>query len=144
MNWHSITHEMAHLPHPWLPTLTLYWFVRMPMRMCGERMYSSHLHPRLVSFVCIKTCMSKYGGSVTEDLCNQGWCLGSTALFLVVMPTGFLCLRCSRSTLRQVRKKQMEDKRKLGWGTFSVKSSLIDTGLHTIDDRSLPGQHNKI
>lgn len=26
----SITHGIAHLPHPWLPTLTLQWIVRMP------------------------------------------------------------------------------------------------------------------
>lgn len=100
-----------------------------PIRLCGERLHSFHLPPRLVSIVYIQTCRSRNGGSLAEDLGNQGWCVEAQPFSLRMMPTGFLCLCCFRSAVRQVRKRQTEAKRKWSWATFSIKSSLFDDGI---------------
>lgn len=94
----------------------------------GSGWIRSTCPPRLVSLVYIQTCRSRYGGSLAEDLGNQGWCVEAQPFSLSMMPTGFLCLCCSRSADRQVRKGLTEAKRKLSWGTFRIKSSLFDDG----------------
>lgn len=118
-NIHSITHEIAHLPHPWLPILTLKPHMRMSIRMlCGGE------GPLLSASICLThpaACVKYTYTNMKGDIWVIRWVMSVSMPDVQMRPNpflsvwsrpGFLCLCVSQSKLRQVRHRQAGWKRK--------------------------------
>lgn len=115
----SITPGIAHLPHPWLPILTLKPNMRMSVRMLcsGGSLLSASIYltcpPARVN--CVYTNM-QVGTELVSRVCVDSpfqdhlgihaWCIEAQPFSFCVKPTGFLCLCGSQSKPRQVRQEQ--------------------------------------
>lgn len=150
-NMHSITPEIAHLPHPWLPILTVKSHMRMSKRMLlcvcvvvvGDLLLSTSIY---LTAACVKYINTNMKGDIwvvrwvcvdlsfKDHLGIHAWCAEAQPFSFCVKPTGFLCLCGSQSKLQQVRQRQTGWKRKPSSLTFNVKDDLrkkISIGRHT-------------